>query len=73
MISGEEINNKKVSFGTPDTVSGTYYFNELYGQWQLKIECIDYDLVLDGVYRFSTKEEMQNFVNNNYNTNFKFS
>ena len=62
---------KTTEFGKPETVSGTYEFNERLNKWVLIIDCVSWMLVNDS-FRFESKEEMEKFVNEKYNVNFKF-
>ena len=62
---------KTKEFGESGTVSGNYRFNENYNEWQVNIDCVEW-MLTDDSYRFDTKEEMEKFINEKYNVNFKF-
>ncbi len=58
-------------FGESGTVSGKYVFNENLKKYVLTIDCVEWMLCYD-TYSFETVEEMEKFINNKYNVNFKF-
>lgn len=62
---------KTTEFGESGTVSGNYGFNERFNKWQVNIDCVEW-MLTDDSFRFDTKEEMEKFVNEKYNVNFKF-
>jgi hypothetical protein len=63
--------NDLKEFGEPGTVSGNYVFNENMQKYVLTIDCVEWTLCNE-IYSFETIEEMESFINDKYNENFKF-